>query len=55
MALGAAIWYEEYSVQDFAFDPATLAPQALPSGLYTGYTYAPYKATTGFVRVTYLW
>jgi MtrB/PioB family decaheme-associated outer membrane protein len=55
VALGAAIWYEEYSVQDFAFDPATLAPQALPFGLYTGYTYAPYKATTGFVRMTYLW
>jgi MtrB/PioB family decaheme-associated outer membrane protein len=55
LALGAAIWYEEYSVQDFAFDPATLAPQVLPFAIYTGYTYAPYKATTGFVRVTYLW
>jgi MtrB/PioB family decaheme-associated outer membrane protein len=55
VALGAAIWYEEYSVQDFAFDPAALAPQALPFALYTGYTYAPYKATTGFVRMTYLW
>jgi MtrB/PioB family decaheme-associated outer membrane protein len=55
VALGAAIWYEEYSVQDFALDPATLAPQALPFGLYTGYVYAPYGATTGFVRVTYLW
>jgi MtrB/PioB family decaheme-associated outer membrane protein len=55
LALGAALWYEEYSVQDFALDPATLAPQALPNALFTGYTYAPYKATTGFVRVTYLW
>jgi len=55
VALGAAIWYEEYSVQDFAFDPTTLAPQVLPFAIYTGYTYAPYKATTGFVRVTYLW
>ena len=55
VALGAAIWYEEYSVQDFAFDPVTLAPQVLPFAIYTGYTYAPYKATTGFVRVTYLW
>jgi len=55
VALGAALWYEEYSVQDFAFDPATLAPQVLPFAIYTGYTYAPYKATTGFVRVTYLW
>jgi hypothetical protein len=55
VALGAALWYEEYNVQDFAFDPTALAPQVLPFAIYTGYTYAPYKATTGFVRMTYLW
>lgn len=55
LALGAALWYEEYNVQDFAFDPTALAAQVLPFAIYTGYTYAPYKATTGFVRMTYLW
>jgi MtrB/PioB family decaheme-associated outer membrane protein len=55
VAVGAAYWYEHYKVQDFAFDPALLAPQALPFGLYSGYAYKPYTANTGFVRMTYLW
>jgi MtrB/PioB family decaheme-associated outer membrane protein len=55
VALGAAYWFEQYKVQDFAFDPTLLAPQALPFGLYSGYVYQPYKAHTGFIRMTYLW
>jgi hypothetical protein len=55
VAVGAAYWYEHYKVQDFALDPALLAPQALPFGLYSGYAYQPYKANTGFLRMTYLW
>jgi len=55
VAVGAAYWYEHYKVQDFAFDPALLAPQALPFALYSGYAYAPYTANTGFLRMTYLW
>jgi hypothetical protein len=55
VALGAAYWYEHYRVQDFAFDPVLLAPQALPFGLYSGYAYEPYKAHTAFIRMTYLW
>lgn len=55
VAVGATYWYEEYSVQDFAFDPTLLAPQALPFAMYSGYVYEPYKAHTAFVRMTYLW
>jgi MtrB/PioB family decaheme-associated outer membrane protein len=55
VALGAAYWFEQYKVQDFAFDPTLLAPQALPFALYSGYAYQPYRAHTGFIRMTYLW
>lgn len=55
VALGGAYWYDRYKTQDFALDPALINPQALPSGLYSGYAYRPYEAHTGFIRMTYLW
>lgn len=56
VGVGGAWWYQQYSVQDFALNPALLSPLALTTGdLYYGYTYAPYKANTVFVRMTYLW
>jgi MtrB/PioB family decaheme-associated outer membrane protein len=62
LALGAAYWYQNWKVQDFALDPAVIdtlivrnpANNAL-TGFYTGYANAPYKANTFFVRMRYLW
>lgn len=61
-ALGAAYWYENWKVQDFALDPAIIdtlvvrnpANNAL-TGFYTGYANEPYKANTFFLRMRYLW
>jgi MtrB/PioB family decaheme-associated outer membrane protein len=62
VALGAAYWYENWSVQDFALDPAIINALIVrnPSnnaltGFYTGYANEPYKANTFFVRMRYLW
>lgn len=55
VGVGASYWYQQYSVQDFALNPALVGALALGSDLYNGYTYAPYKANTVFVRMTYLW
>jgi hypothetical protein len=55
VAFGGAYWYEQYKVQDFAFDPVLMSQGALTNGLYSGYAYRPYKAHTGFIRMTYLW
>jgi MtrB/PioB family decaheme-associated outer membrane protein len=62
LALGAAYWYENWKVQDFALDPAIIdalivrnpATNAL-TGFYTGYANEPYKANTFFLRMRYLW
>ena len=62
LALGAAYWYENWKVQDFALDPAIIntlivrnpTSNAL-TGFYTGYANEPYKANTFFVRMSYLW
>jgi MtrB/PioB family decaheme-associated outer membrane protein len=64
--VGAAYWYEDYNVEDFALGPDTLSGIALPpvqpgqpvtatNALLLGYQYRPYTAHVGFVRVTYLW
>ncbi len=61
VALGAAYWYENWSVQDFALDPAVLNANIVRSntgaltGFYSGYANEPYKANTFFVRMRYLW
>ena len=65
VALGAAYWYENWSVADFGLDPGVLngnivrnpnsnPPNAL-TGFYSGYSNDPYKANTFFVRMRYLW
>lgn len=62
LALGGAYWYEQWKVQDFALDPAIIdalivrnpTSNAL-TGFYTGYSNAPYKANTFFLRMRYLW
>ena len=62
VALGAAYWYENWKVQDFALDPAVInnlivrnPTNAALTGFYTGYANEPYTAHTFFVRMTYLW
>jgi MtrB/PioB family decaheme-associated outer membrane protein len=62
LALGAAYWYENWKVQDFALDPAIIntlivrnPTSAALTGFYTGYANEPYTAHTFFVRMTYLW
>ncbi len=62
IALGAAYWYEQWRVQDFALDPAVIDALVVRNptnnaltGFYTGYANEPYKANTVFVRMTYLW
>lgn len=55
VGVGAVYWYQQYTVRDFALNPMLLAPLALGSDLYNGYSYAPYKANMVFVRMTYLW
>jgi len=63
LALGAAYWYENYDVSDFALSSTTLnslAPANATTGvfssaIYSGYLYQNYKAHTAFLRMTYLW
>ena len=66
LRLGAAYWFDDYNVEDFALGPATISGIALPppnpdqpttatNALLLGYQYRPYTAHVGFVRLTYLW
>ena len=63
IALGAAYWYEQYNVEDFALSASTLnqlnptsaANGAFASTIYSGYLYRNYRANTGFLRMTFLW
>ena len=66
LKFGAAYWYEDYKVEDFALGPDTLSGLAFPpiepgqsapstNALLLGYTYRPYTAHVGFVRLTYSW
>jgi MtrB/PioB family decaheme-associated outer membrane protein len=63
VAFGGAYWYEKYDVSDFALgdathgvlNPANGTTGVFASTIYSGYLYRPYRAHTGFLRVTYLW
>jgi MtrB/PioB family decaheme-associated outer membrane protein len=55
LGAGLVYWYEKYSVQDYAFSPATLNTISLPSFVAIGYMYQPYTANTVWARLTYLW
>ena len=52
---GIVYWYDKYSVDDFAMNPATLNTIAQPSFLMIGYMYRPYTANTFSGRFTYYW
>ena len=66
LRLGAAYWFDDYNVEDFALGPTTLTGIALPpvqegapvvatNALLLGYLYRPYTAHVGLVRLTYRW
>jgi MtrB/PioB family decaheme-associated outer membrane protein len=63
VALGGGYWYEKYDVADFALgvdthsvlNPVNGTTGVFASTIYSGYLYRPYKAHTGFLRMTYLW
>jgi hypothetical protein len=66
LRLGAAYWFDDFNVEDFALGPDTISGIALPppdpaqplaptNALLLGYQYRPYTAHVGFVRLTYLW
>src|SRR3990172_699919 len=51
---GLVYWYEKYSVDDYAFSPATLTGVAQPAFLTLRYLYRPYNAHTIWLRASYL-
>jgi len=55
VGLGVAYWFEKFSVDDFAFNPATLNTVSQPSFVSLQSTYLPYTANTFWARITVLW
>ncbi len=55
LAVGLAYEYEQFIVDDFAFNPSTLDRIDLPSNLILGRVYGPYTANTVWIRLRYLW
>ena len=55
VAAGVIYWYENYKVDDFAFNPETLNTVAQPSFISLQYLYRPYTANTIWGRVSYRW
>jgi MtrB/PioB family decaheme-associated outer membrane protein len=54
-AAGVGYMFDDYQVDDYAFDPATLNSIAQPGFLTVRSLFRPYTANTVFARVTYLW
>jgi hypothetical protein len=55
VAIGAGYWYDRYDVKDFALGQETLTRLDSPSLLLVGYLYRPYRASSVWARLTYLW
>jgi len=63
LAVGAIYAYEEYRVEDFSLNtnvlnslsPVNASNGFFASTIYSGYAYRPYKAHTGWLRMTVLW
>jgi MtrB/PioB family decaheme-associated outer membrane protein len=55
LGIGLMYWYEKFTVDDFAFNPATLNTVSQPSFISLQYTLSPYTANTFWVRATYRW
>jgi MtrB/PioB family decaheme-associated outer membrane protein len=55
-AAGFVYWYNNYKVDDFQLSPQyVIGNRTLPDGVMLGYFLRPYKANTGWFRLTYLW
>jgi MtrB/PioB family decaheme-associated outer membrane protein len=66
LALGVVYLYEHYTVDDFALGGGTISGIALPqvepgtplvptTGILLDYMYRPYRAHSGWLRLTYYW
>lgn len=56
LAAGFVYWYENYSVDDFQMSPQyVIGNRTLADGIVLGYFFRPYRANTGWFRLTYLW
>ena len=55
VGMGLVYWIEKYTVNDFAFSPATLKTVAMPSFVALDYWYRPYTANTIWARLRVLW
>jgi MtrB/PioB family decaheme-associated outer membrane protein len=55
LAAGFTYWYDKYEVEDFAFGPQTITRINMPSSLLLGNVWRPYRANTGWIRLSYYW
>jgi MtrB/PioB family decaheme-associated outer membrane protein len=55
LAAGFAYWYDKYEVEDFALGPQTVSRIDMPSALLLGNVWRPYRANTGWIRLSYYW
>jgi MtrB/PioB family decaheme-associated outer membrane protein len=55
LGAGVMYWFEDFNVDDFAFNPATLNTVAQPSFISLQYTIRPYTANTIWAHLTYQW
>ena len=56
VAAGFLYAYDNYKVNDFQMSPNyVIGNRTLADGIMLGYFFRPYKANTGWFRLTYLW
>jgi MtrB/PioB family decaheme-associated outer membrane protein len=65
VAVGLVYWYDSYDVSDFTFSPDVVSGVAQPAveegqtatvnALLLNYFYRPFRAHTGWLRLTYAW
>ena len=55
LAAGLTYWYDKYEVEDFALGPQTISRINMPSSLLLGNVWRPYRANTGWIRLSYYW
>jgi MtrB/PioB family decaheme-associated outer membrane protein len=55
VAAGVSYLYDDYQVNDFALGPETISRINMPGALLLGSVWRPYRANTGWVRLSYFW
>jgi hypothetical protein len=55
LGVGLVYWFEKFSIDDFAYNPATLNVVAQPSWISMQYQWFPYTANTFWAKATYRW